>query len=391
MNDSVGHPAPRESLFCSKPFEFLDIGAHPRRGDAYLCCPSWLPKPAGNLSESSIEEVWNGESARSIRRSILDGSFRHCSKNCPFLETATGPVQKLSEVTNPVHLEIIAQRAESLSRGPRVVNAAFDRSCNLSCPSCRTRKIIEQDAEDEILALQKKVELSALSEARVLYITGSGDAFGSPYFFSWLRSFDPAPYPQLRLHIHTNAQLLTPQRWRKISPQVRERIDTCDISIDAASSATYLLNRRGGEWETLLENLQFISQLRKAGELRHVMISMVVQENNFSEMPEFVRLGRRFAIDHVYFRHLVDWGTFSHAEMVRRSIHLKSHPRHAELMQVLDDPGLHDPIVDLGKFGELVPARCRHSSGGDGYGRDTAPQSTSANGDVSRDPETLSA
>src|SRR5687767_4602616 len=100
MNDSVEPPPQRESLFCSKPFEFLDVGAHPRRGDAYLCCPSWLPKPAGNLSKSSVEEVWNGESARSIRRSILDGSFRHCSTNCPFLGSVTGPVQKVSEVTN---------------------------------------------------------------------------------------------------------------------------------------------------------------------------------------------------------------------------------------------------------------------------------------------------
>lgn len=372
MNESVEQPTRREPLFCSKPFEFLDVGAHPRRGDAYLCCPSWLPKPAGNLSKSSVEEVWNGESARTIRGSILDGSFRHCTKNCPFLETVTGPVQKVSDITNPVHLEIIAKRSESLARGPRVVNAAFDRSCNLSCPSCRTRKIIEKSDKDEILALQKKIELSALSDASVLYITGSGDAFGSPYFFSWLRSFDPAPYPALRLHIHTNAQLLTPQRWRKISPEVRERIETCDISIDAASAATYLLNRRGGEWETLLENLDFISQLRGSGELRHVMISMVVQENNFGEMPEFVRLGRRFAIDHVYFRHLVDWGTFSRDELVRRSIHLQSHRRHAELIQVLGDPSLHDPTVDLGKFGELVPARCRHATGGDGYGGEYA-------------------
>ena len=370
MNETVEPATQREALFCSKPFEFLDVGAHPRRGDAYLCCPSWLPKPAGNLSHSSVEEVWNGEAARSIRRSILDGSFRHCSKNCPFLESATGPVQKVSQVTNPFHLEILARQSESLTRGPRVVNAAFDRSCNLSCPSCRTRKIIEKNDKDEILALQRKIELSALSEARVLYITGSGDAFGSPYFFSWLRSLDVSPYPKLRLHIHTNAQLLTPQRWGKISPEVRERIDTCDISIDAASAATYLLNRRGGEWETLLENLGFICQLRKAGELRHVMISMVVQENNFSEMPQFVRLGNRFAVDHVYFRHLVDWGSFGRDELAQRSIHLESHPRHAELLEVLGDSSLHDPTVDLGKLGELVPARCRHVAGGDGYGGD---------------------
>jgi hypothetical protein len=356
-------PDSGKNLFCSKPFTSLEVAAFPKRGDAFLCCPAWLPRSIGNVSEGNLLDLWNGPVARDIRRSILDGTFEHCTSHCPYLQTVTSPVQPRSEVSDPILLEII-QSGSVEAPPPRVVNAAFDRSCNLACPSCRKEHLIEREAAAEIRTLQRLIEEQVLPEAETLYVTGSGDAFGSPFFLDWLRHMNVRDKPKLRIHLHTNAQLWTPAIWAKLPVEVQQIVRTAEISIDAASEHTYLLNRRGGSWSKLMDNLKFISQLRASGPLDYLKIHMLVQENNFDEMPAFVALGANVGADCIYFSHLIDWGNFSSSETASRSIHMPSHPRHNELQAVLDHPSLRDPRVLLGNLSEVLSLGNPHQASG---------------------------
>jgi MoaA/NifB/PqqE/SkfB family radical SAM enzyme len=345
-----------EKLFCSKPFQWLEVtGWTPPKGDVYLCCPAWLDTPIGNLQKQSVEEVWNGDAAQAIRESIHDGSFSYCSKTrCPYLKSRSGPVQTAASVSDPNLRKAIDERLVVLPWGPQEINSAFDKSCNLSCPSCRTERIIEIDQADPIRVIRTKLEREALPEARYLYITGSGDAFGSPFFNEWLRTMQFDKTPKLEhIHLHTNAQLWTPRMWSQIPDIVRERIRSAEISIDAATSETYAVNRRGGSFERLLENLAFVRTLRRDGPLKRLTVSMVVQENNFREMPDFVRLGQRFAADCVYFSQLVNWGTFSDKEYRDRAVHFSAHPRHGELLELLRAPTFDEDEVYLGNLLDL--------------------------------------
>jgi hypothetical protein len=157
---------------------------------------------------------------------------------------------------------------------------------------------VESTRRDEILDIQRKLRDEALPEARLLYITGSGDPFGSPFFRKWLQTLRRSDAPRLEvIHLHTNAVLWTERMWEAMSAEIRASIKHADISIDAATPGTYAINRRGGKFETLLENLRFIATLRAFGPLEWLGINMVVQANNFAEMPDSVRLGRRFGVD----------------------------------------------------------------------------------------------
>jgi len=119
-------------------------GFHQPKGDVYLCCPSWLDKVVGNIQLQTVEEVWNGRPAQELRRSILDGSFRYCDGGrCPFLQTLSGPVTRVDAVTDPDLREAIDKQMLELPYGPKEVNCSYDRSCNLSCPSCRKEHVIE--------------------------------------------------------------------------------------------------------------------------------------------------------------------------------------------------------------------------------------------------------
>ncbi len=340
-------------LFCSKPFSWFEVtGWQKPQGDVYLCCPTWLETPVGNLQEQSVAEIWNGEKAQAIRHSILDGSFSYCHKiRCPFLQSESGPVQLSEDVTDPMMRMAIEQELTDLPWGPQEINCAFDKSCNLSCPSCRHERIIESDQSVPIRHIQSKLEKEALPGARYLYITGSGDAFGSPFFNQWLRTMRLGDAPKLQhLHIHTNAQLWTPRMWDRIPEPVRSKILSAEISIDAATAGTYVVNRRGGSFERLMENLEFVQSLRRDGPLKRLTFSMVVQNNNFREMPDFVRLGLRFGADYVYFSQLVNWGTFDDDEFRRRSVHLKGNENHKEFLSVLDDPMFDESVVYLGNL-----------------------------------------
>jgi hypothetical protein len=354
-------PESGKRLFCSKPFTNLEVVTYPKRGDAFLCCQAWLPVSIGNIGDADVRDLWNGPVAREIRRSVLDGTFEHCNSHCPYLQTITAPVQVRSEVTDPTLLKIIQDHSLEAPM-PRVLNAAFDRSCNLSCPSCRKEHTIERAAAEEIRSLQRVIDEQVLPEAEILYITGSGDAFGSPYFLEWLRHMDVSNKPNLRIHLHTNAQLWTAPIWAKLPVEVRNIILTAEISIDAASEHTYHLNRRGGSWQKLMDNLQLISRLRASGPLEYLKLHMLVQENNFEEMPAFVALGTSVGADCIYFSHMVDWGSFSPSELASRSVHLPTHPRHRELQAVLGHPSLRDPRVDLGNLSEVLRSAERQAA-----------------------------
>jgi MoaA/NifB/PqqE/SkfB family radical SAM enzyme len=336
-------------LFCSKPFTWFEVSRGAREGDVFLCCPSWLDTPVGNLTDQSVSDIWNGPVARDIRRSILDGSFEYCSRaRCPYLQTASAPVQRVEDVTDPELATVIRDGLTALPYGPREINCSYDRSCNLSCPSCRTGLIMETARKDEILTIQRKLTDEALGDARLLYITGSGDPFGSPYFRRWLQTMRREEMPRLeKIRLHSNGLLWTPRMWLSIPAEIRDLVKYADISIDAASPQTYAVNRRGGDFSTLRRNLDFIAGLRRTGPLEWLGINMVVQENNFREMPDFVRLGKALGVDTVALHQLVNWGTFGPEEFASRAVHAPAHPRHKEFTRLLGDPTFDDPIVYL--------------------------------------------
>ncbi len=345
-----------KQLFCSRPFRWFEVTGGQRFGEVFLCCPSWLPLPVGNLTTHSVDEIWNGPTAQEIRRSILQGTFDYCiGSRCPFLQSVSGPVCPVEELADAELRQVAAQHEVALSFGPQQLNCSFDSSCNLSCPSCRSEVVIELGRKTELEALRAKLSVEALTDIRGLYITGSGDPFGSPFFRRWLQTMRRADIPMLEsIHLHTNALLWTPRLWSTIPEEIREVIASAHVSIDAATAATYAVNRRGGVFARLLENLQFVAQLRAEGPLRTLAISMVVQANNFREMVQFVGLGADLSVDVVYFSQLVNWGTFSDEEYQQRAVHLPTHPAHLAFREVLTPLLAAGPFVQLGNLTHIA-------------------------------------
>jgi MoaA/NifB/PqqE/SkfB family radical SAM enzyme len=335
-------------FFCAKPFEEFEVRAN---GDVYTCCSAWLPVPIGNLKRGGPDEIWNSPTAQAIRRSILDGSFRYCSRgNCPLIIDRR--LKRRDALSEPSHREIVRDGRTRLEQRPLRVLMSQDRSCNLSCPSCRQDVILAGKAEqDRLNALAERTLFPLLRDARQVKITGSGDPFASAHFRHVLKRLAELRLPQLRVQIQTNGVLLDERAWGELG--LEGLVESVWVSIDAATPATYAVVRRGGDFARLLSNLVFLAWLRESGRLPLLRLDFVVQALNFREMPAAAELARALGADGIYFQMIRNWGTYSVAEFREHYIGSPDHPAYFEFLAVLRHPSLDWPGVDFSNVRRL--------------------------------------
>lgn len=123
--------------------------------------------------------------------------------------------------------------------------------------------------------------------------------------------------------------------------------------MDGAREETYGVTRRGGTLERFEKNLAFLDELwQKEDEQFGITIQYVVSALTFREMPEAVRLLRRYHVDRLVFTAFRNWGHMSKSESRKWIVTNPEHPEHEEFVRVLEDPELRDPMVDLGSVME---------------------------------------
>lgn len=344
------------SYFCTRPFEHVEImhgyGENQEYsfGDVYVCCSGWLSKKIGNYLKDDLMTIWNSEDAQKIRQSILDGSFSYCNRQvCPYILDKRLPQKtKLGEK----YRNIISQNQAVMKEPPSSYFLCYDRSCNLSCPSCRNGLVFFKDGvgiENPLRINEKLISdlFSKPSNRRInLKITGSGDPFASLAFRKLLEQLDGKSFPRLEIELYTNGILCNPHNWEKIK-HLEKNITVISVSIDAATSETYALTRKGA-WDQLMANMDFISGLKRSKTLKSFATNYVVQWTNYKEVSSFVRLCLSKNVDRINFSFISDWGTWPKDEFNQHCIWNTDHPEFEDFLKVLTDPILKNKIVVLG-------------------------------------------
>ena len=281
------------TTYCPRPYDTVLID---KQGSCYLCeCTSWLPQSAGNLHIQTLEDIVNSKMAQELQTSIADGSYRYCNnKRCSYLlDTREGtkqwkPVLPLKQIKN--------------------IRLAIDDSCNLSCPSCRTHQIFEKDK----FQLRKRYRLAdriieyvrRQSHTINIHVGSDGDPFASLIYRYFVKNIKDLP--NVRFSIQTNGLLIKKMYQRHI--ELFEKLDVLNVSIDGATKITYELLRRGGSYEKIIENLKFIKLVKNNFKFKF-HLHMVVQQENWKEMPLMLELGRRYGVDMIFFNKIENWNT----------------------------------------------------------------------------------
>lgn len=318
---------------CTNPFNYMDLQPY----QVYVCCPSWCPT---SIREGKEEIEWNTDTAIDIRKSVLDGSYKHCDHNvCPSLNQllntneVPGNFVEKEKFLNYHKINSIND-LEKIETHPEHVLFGFDRSCNFKCPSCRLDLVPNDDEnskqhQDKLKTLNE-IETKFASHIKTILITGSGDPFYSKIYRNYLINFNSEKYPNLeQINIITNGKMLNQKMWNSLS--AKKHIRAIEISIDAGTKYTYEnVTRLNGDWDVLLDNLKFISTIDT---INYLTLSFVVSEKNYLEMGIFYDImsnifkNSNFKLRINYTQH-VHWGDGAYTEEDVRKIQVfkKDHP-----------------------------------------------------------------
>lgn len=321
--------------FCRNPWDWLDVTVwFQDRIKLGWCICSWAGNaaelawlPCDTLAERGVASLWNSPELVEIRRQWQSGVADPC-KQCPRLCEGVGPPGERADIQSA--------RYKSLEcDGPRTLNLAYDRTCNLACKSCRPEPLRCNPGSRrhaELMRFQEQFIKPALATAERAFLAGQGDPFGSPAYWSLLSTLTPEQAPRLQWHVQTNGQGFTKENYDAIP--TRTQIDSVQFSVDAASGDTYRAIR-GGDWRRLLANMSTVAWLRSVGAIDQWTISMVVQTANWREMPAFLALGKDLGCDAVIFNMLLEMGGLIGPQYRTAAVHLPGHPEHAGFRDTL--------------------------------------------------------
>ena len=316
---------------CVLPFSILWVG---KGGIARVCdCPDYLDIGFGNIGVTELSKVWNSQLAKIIRLSVINNTYTFCSRSL---------CEKLSVGTQ---VDTLLKRKEiSEKDSPKIINIANDSVCNLHCPSCRKKVYVKnnEDVQMEIDAcLDELFKSNWLDIADNLYVGGGGEIFLSNNYKRVLYGLGSK---KKNVTIMTNGTLFTQKEWEQLEGKY-EHINFM-VSVDAATKDTYEKVRCGGNWKKLMDNMDFMSNLRKENKIDKVTVIMIVQKANYKEIPDFIKWAKDMGFDRVSLSHIRNWWTFEdgyfydNVSMFDRNGRIKT-----ELKEIMDNPICSDSVV----------------------------------------------
>ena len=265
---------------CNRPWKTVTIDMFT---NCMLCiCDGWLPKPVGKITDfDKLEDIWTNKIAVELQENINNKQFTWCAvEHCG--------IKIFSNIETAYQIIF-----------------GIDDSCNLKCPSCRRDSRMYDSGplyEMKIKAVEHAIKLLSAFELPVhITLACSGDPLASLIYRPFLYSYIPKPTQTFTLF--TNGLLIKKQLHKT---SLLDRITEFKISIDAASKETYEKVRLGGNWDILLENINYL----KTQNLNHLInFQFIVQEKNFRDIPQFEKLCEYYNCRGILTQ-LDDWGTW---------------------------------------------------------------------------------
>lgn len=319
--------------FCERPFRYAYLAPD---GEVWPC--GWMHCTIGNLYEQNLDEIWHSEAAEQARESILNGSFAFCRKmSCPFCER--GELPDLTE-------EEIKQRAVP-TEIPMDVTIANDRTCNIACTSCRTCLIPTDKEERRKIdgALERLVPFA--NKMASLDMNGQGEFLANQSFINFLGKLRPER-KDFKINFETNGTLFDEAHWSRFS-QLGDYDLSATVTLNSLNPEVYRYLSGGFDYlERELDNLRFLSKLRREGKINSLTVTMVIQEVNCWEVPKYIQTfahSEEFEVDKIQMKPLYNWFKMDPATYWYKNILNPLHPYHKAYLKILADECWNDPKV----------------------------------------------
>ncbi len=326
----IGH-----RLYCRVPFEHLQFFSD---GNVYACCPSLVDKYSfGNAFENTFDEIWNGEKANAFREAVLDGSFRFCNlKSCLTLQN----IQNDSRFNfdNPEPFE--------KSESPKMIHFNVDDNCNAKCVMCRDKNEFKPHFVRQYEEFFDKDLIKMLKNTETIYLNGAGELFASNLCKKILKTVT-SNYPNINIDLITNGILADRKNFEALG---LKKIYSIEVSLHAYSKKTYDKIVRDGDYDRVMKNLKFLSEMKKQGKLTCLWLNFVVSALNYKEMIDFQKFAEKIGAK-TRFWEFRPWG---HAEFDNHykemAIFEPTHPDYEDFIKITSNPVFDSPNCDINKI-----------------------------------------
>lgn len=179
-------------------------------------------------------------------------------------------------------------------RYPIHMNIEVNNTCNLKCPMCSSG----QDYSARKRGLMKFESFKRIIDeiSPYLYKLGPfnlGEPLLHPEIFKMIKY---AQDKNISVILSTNGNLMDEE---KSLQTIESGLEELIISMDAATEKTYKINRPGGDFNKVKQNIRRLMELRKSkkSKLPFVTINMILMDNNTQEIEDFKRLATELGVD----------------------------------------------------------------------------------------------
>ncbi len=310
-----------EEKICLRPFKVAQIL---NNGDCVTCCPAYMPNfSIGNILHDDFENVWNSETAQNLRKSLMNNDYSMCDlKTCIQLD-----------LINKDELSKYFENGINKIKMPEEIHMGWDFDCNVACITCRNN-IIKNDEETlkRLHSIEDKI-LNTCKSAKLFYTSGNGDPFGSGYARDLIKKVVDVN-PDIKFFIHTNGVLCSEKLCEELN--IKDKITNVIFSIHAAKKETYDKIVRYGNFDKVMQNLEWISKLKEQGQIDKIYMAFVVHKLNYKDMPDFVRLAEKFNAL-ASFRYYRQWSKNTEYTYEDMAVFEENHPEHKQFVEMLQD------------------------------------------------------
>lgn len=211
------------------------------------CADPYGLRPIGDATTQTLQEIWNGPTARAIRQGLNEGNAafcRDCGLRCHLGSDDPVPQYPLEHPHIP-----------RLFIEPTVL-------CNLDCYKSvcnKTSGIYDTRATKMMdLELFKRIVDQAGPHLTRLDLFNYGETFVNPQAVDMVEYFK-ANYPAPYLYISTNGLMLDEE---KIDRLVAAGVNEITFSVDGADPETYSKYRIGGDFNRVMELMAYAVDAR---------------------------------------------------------------------------------------------------------------------------------
>lgn len=281
-----------KSIVCHAPFVNLNFE---QNGNVRACCYNTI-HILGKWPNQTIKEIWEGEKANELRTHIhennLGGGCIECGKMIAARNYQGVRARYYDEFSPNLPHDRVKRFVRKIVKSktyPKVMEFELSNECNLECVMCNGHfsSSIRKNREklQPILSPYNDQFVDELEDF-IPYLTDAKFLGGEPFMIDiYLKIWEKIKKinPHIRIHITTNGTFLN-NRIKDLLESLQAGII---LSIDSVNKSTYQKIRVNGNFDKVMENLNYFLDYTKR-KRTFISIAACPIVHNWMELPEML-------------------------------------------------------------------------------------------------------